>query len=248
MDRSEPLSEAVTAVEPSTTAQVNRNLDGADITVSPTSADANVVARFEFDAINGIHGTRVLLIEWDCSPNEPPADKCSVTWEGKTRVLSVHDCESTHIRRLLFLLPPTAAVPPAISIERPGFPILHGKPLPAIFPGSEPGRRGVLHTLFATLSLAQVELEIAREASGNAESVGIEMALKEKEFLQDYFGVGAQKKASCSKPVLQALATTTSPPSHQSAQSPLSLRMSEKLKGLKLATSPEGLAAAASGM
>ncbi|KAJ2905076.1 hypothetical protein MKZ38_006469 [Zalerion maritima] len=239
-------------------------LPASEASVSLSSA-VDVVARFEFETGRGNEGTKVLLVEWESGPDEPPPDNCEVEWEGKTEVLAVTDrraITASSRQRLLFWLPPTASVPPTISITRPGRAVLHAKPLPAIFaPGLGPavpdaGRRGVLHTLWASLKMAVLDDEISREAKENTESVGLGMALQEKDFILEHFGIGdpnhttgGHDSKAAAGPVLPPLATAQSEPSpiHPDTRSPVSVRMAEKLKGLKLATSPEGLAAAATG-
>ena len=249
MDRSEMR-------EPEAAATKVEAYKDIDLVVSPTSADANVVARFEF-ATNANKATKVLLVEWECDTDEPPAERCDVTWDGRKEAIRAVDNDNSSMRRLVFFLSHSAAVPPTISIHRPGRSTLQAKPLPAIFaPGlggskaAESGRCGVLHTLWARLRLAVLDREIEREAGENTESVGLDMAVKEKEDIIKLFGLEDKRKnVESVKPILPPLSTAISPtPIHPNNQSPMSIRMTEKLKGLKLATSPEGLAAAASGM
>jgi hypothetical protein len=108
-------------------------------------------------------------------------------------------------------------------------------PLPAIFPpelglsATTQGRKGVLHTVWAKkrLSVLQEEIEIEMK---NGEGVGLEMAMQEKQWIEDNFGVGAK--------VIPDLQYTTSP---TTPKTPGSGRLSEKLKGLKLGTSASEL-------
>ncbi|KAH8735425.1 hypothetical protein BGZ61DRAFT_552860 [Ilyonectria robusta] len=166
-----------------------------------------------------------------------------VSWPGKTTVLRAADADSdsppasssslvdhnSTRRRVYFLLPPEAPVPATITLTPPaGDPrsSLTLKPLPAIFPpgfDAEAGIRGVLHTIWARRRLAALDREMADELRANAESVGLEMALAEKQWIQDTF--------------LKA------PPRHSpvSSRSPVASRLGDKLRGLKLATSPADL-------
>lgn len=174
-----------------------------------------------------------------------------VSWPGKTTVLRAADADSdsppasssslslvdhnSTRRRVYFLLPPEAPVPATITLTPPaGDPrsSLTLKPLPAIFPpgfDAEAGIRGVLHTIWARRRLAALDREMADELRTNAESVGLEMALAEKQWIQDTF--------------LKA------PPRHSpvSSRSPVASRLGDKLRGLKLATSPADLTPSLSG-
>lgn len=172
-----------------------------------------------------------------------------VSWPGKTTVLRAADADSdsppasssslvdhnSTRRRVYFLLPPEAPVPATITLTPPaGDPrsSLTLKPLPAIFPpgfDAEAGIRGVLHTIWARRRLAALDREMADELRANAESVGLEMALAEKQWIQDTF--------------LKA------PPRHSpvSSRSPVASRLGDKLRGLKLATSPADLTPSLSG-
>lgn len=66
----------------------------------------------------------------------------------------------------------------------------------------------------------------------NGEGVGLEMAIQEKEWIEENFGVGQR-----TVPDLQYATSPTSP------KSPGGGRLSEKLKGLKLGTSVSELTA-----
>lgn len=91
--------------------------------------------------------------------------------------------------RRLYLLPAYSPMPRIVYITT-AEENLQTNPLPAIFPGrsSDGGRKGVLHTTFARRRLQDLENEIQHEASINAESVALEMALQEKRWIeQEYF-------------------------------------------------------------
>lgn len=124
------------------------------------------------------------------------------------------------------------------------------KPLPAIFPpelglrGTAAGRRGILHTRYAKQRLAVLRLEIEREMRTNGEGIGLEIAVQEKQWLEDNFGVGEYQKrdqdgdiSNNNNPASSPSLKTTTPGG----------RLAERLRGLKLGTSREVLAGSASG-
>ncbi|KAK1250651.1 hypothetical protein MKX08_010654 [Trichoderma sp. CBMAI-0020] len=162
-------------------------------------------------------------------PSSPVVDAAvwEVSWPGKSTFLPARDTDENDARRrVYFMLPPEAQVPPTVTIARPGRASLVLKPLPAIFPEhfqAESGPRGVLHTIWAKKRLRELELEMEAEMRANAESVGLEMALAEKQWIVDNF--------------LRAPAA----PAPTSPRSPVSGRLGDKLKGLRLATSPADL-------
>lgn len=150
-----------------------------------------------------------------------------VSWPGKTTVLPVAETDDGGSRRrVYFLLPPGAPIPANITVTAPHRAPLHLKALPAIFPegfAPEGGRRGVLHTIWAKKRLSELEEEINDEMRTNAESVALEMALAEKQWLIDNF-----------------LSQPSEAPSART-KSPVGGRLGDKLKGLKLVTSPTDL-------
>ena len=209
------------------------------------------LARFEFSD----QGTKVLMVEWQpeadstsdgheasssteaiganasFSPSgKAPVPGWEVSWPGKSTILPARDIDQDGAkRRVYFLLPHDVPVPPTVTIARDGQSSLSVKPLPAIFPegfDAEPGTRGVLHTLWAKKRLSELEREMDAEMRANAESVGLQMAFSEKQWIVDTF--------------LTVPATPTTVP--MSPRSPVAGRLGEKLKGLRLATSPEELA------
>ncbi|UNI15228.1 hypothetical protein JDV02_001782 [Purpureocillium takamizusanense] len=179
----------------------------------------------------------------DSDPASPPppgldrpaldsAAAWEVSWPGKSTVLPARDADQDAAgacRRVYFLLPQEASIPPAVTIARPGRPSLVVKPLPAIFPDgfdADAGARGVLHTLWAKKRLSELDREMDAELRANAESVGLEMALAEKKWIVDNF-------------FRPPPAPSTSAP--LSPRSPVPGRLGDKLKGLKLATSATDL-------
>lgn len=182
--------------------------------------------------------------------------------------------------RLYFLLPPGAPIPALVTVahRRPGAsPDLHAKPLPAIFPeglsipaataagaGAESGAarrrssvkamagtRGVLHTIWARARVAQLRDEIEAEMKANGESVGLEMALQERQYIIEHFGLTDDEEddedAATSPLGTRRGEDAAAGASPASPRSPIGGRLGEKLRGLKLATSPAELAAAKEG-
>jgi len=96
-------------------------------------------------------------------------------------------------------------------------------------------------TIWAKKRLTEVEAEIAKELHRDAESMGLEMCLKEKQWLIQHFGLEGHDYPA--GPALSPVPL----PGPLSPRSPVAGRLSEKLKGLKLATAPSDLTAAAAG-
>ncbi|QYS99237.1 hypothetical protein H0G86_006380 [Trichoderma simmonsii] len=164
-------------------------------------------------------------------PSSPVVDAAvwEVSWAGKSTFLPARDTDEDDTRRrVYFMLPSDVPVPATVTIARPGRPSLILKPLPAIFPEhfqAESGPRGVLHTIWAKKRLRELELEMEAEMRTNAESVGLEMALAEKQWIVENF--------------LRAPQSPT--PTTMTPRSPVTGRLGDKLKGLRLATSPADL-------
>lgn len=190
-----------------------------------------------------------------------PVGSWHVSWDGKKTVLPADEQTNEHTRRFYFLLPPGVTIPPVVTLTYEPPPSsastakkpdsLHINPLPAIFPpelGSSArasGKKGVLHTIWAKKRLQALEKEIKEESKHNLEGVALEMATREKEWIESNFGVAGRPGAI----------NTPSSPSHPGAplsptspRSPTSGRkLSEKLKGLKLVTSEKDLAGKSDG-
>lgn len=191
-------------------------------------------------------------------------DDWEVTWEGKgsdrkkedgkdrdgITVLPIRDTDAPEgTRRVYFLLPPGAPIPTLVTIsKRSGLTELRAKPLPAIFPeglvSEDKGTRGVLHTIWAKRRLHELEAEIAAEMRDNSESVGLEMVLQERQWIVDHFGLEIDTSSAGAIPLAPHNPDSSSP---VSPRSPIGGRLGERLKGLKLATSPAELAAAKEG-
>ncbi|KAI1456885.1 hypothetical protein F4805DRAFT_207300 [Annulohypoxylon moriforme] len=228
-----------------------------DSPISPASP--NALARFEFEAGRGNEGSKILMVEWDPAPTGE--DGWNVTWEGKKTSFPVNEKvedEDEEVeekveagiqqrrQRVYFLLPSDVAVPPAVTISHAGSGrTLYAKSMPAIFaPGlgvgsRDAGRRGVLHTVWARLRAAQLQDEIHAELKDNSESVGLEMAVQERLWIIDHFGL---EDLRLQEATTGATAVPVSPLPPASPRSPIGGRLGEKLRGLKLATSPSDLA------
>ncbi|XWW93206.1 hypothetical protein V2A60_001136 [Cordyceps javanica] len=224
--------------------------DAAESDHLPAIATTHL-ARFEFSD----EGTKILMVEWQpdadstgaaapCPDSGPlnsdhaqPRDiprpdthaGWEVSWPGKSTLLPARDADQDGSkRRVYFLLPEDVAIPPTVTIARRGRSSLTLKPLPAIFPpgfDAEPGSRGVLHTLWAKKRLRELDREMDAEMRANSESVGLQMAYSEKQWIiETFLTPPAPKMTFPLSPV-----------------SPITGRLGEKLKGLRLATSPDDL-------
>ncbi|KAI1435687.1 hypothetical protein GGR50DRAFT_293381 [Xylaria sp. CBS 124048] len=216
-----------------------------DSPISPTSTTTR--ARFEFEMGRGNEGSKVLMVEWDCSYMDGrelsarDREGWEVSWEGKSTAYPLRDDdpEAASMLRVYFLLPENAPIPPAVTIchaatER----TLTTKCMPAIFaPGlgvspPDSGKRGVLHTIWAKKRRAELQAEIDKELQTNSEGVALEMAIQERGWLVDHFGLidlDAQERP-------MPLAPPYTP------RSPVGGRLGEMLRGLKLTTSSSNLA------
>lgn len=234
-----------------------------DVVETPTSPSSGLaLSRFEFETGKSNEGTKILMVEWDASTQKQgDGSDWEVSWEGKGAVLPIRDTEpdpKESTRRVYFLLPPGAAVPALVSItpktadgdgDNRTKAVLRTKPMPAIFPAEltgkqDAGRRGVLHTIWAKKRLVELQAEIAVEMKTNGESVGLEMAMQERQWIVDHFGMASDP--GMPKPTKLHIPQNSANPA--SPRSPVGGRLGEKLRGLKLATSPAELAAASQGM
>lgn len=226
-----------------------------DSPTTPSSHDA--LARFEFESGKGNEGTKILMVEWSTASAPAAAGPASsqdhqgrweVSWAGKTtKIFAQSERDEGATQRVYFLLPAEAPIPPLITIAQlPAGRTLHAKPMPAIYtPGlgvdasRDAGKRGVLHTIWAKKRLAQLQDEIRREMADNSEGVALVMAVQEQAWIADHFGLVDTTGGS---PAATAATSGDAPPTPQSPRSPVGGRLGEKLRGLKLATSPSDLA------
>jgi len=192
---------------------------------SPSSA----LARFEFEPGKGNEATKILMVQWEDESDEAPnSGDWEVSWEGKSTVLSARDGAEDRLHRIYFLLGPGVSIPPVVKLAQTGGEVIQTNPLPAIFPpelgasATTAGKLGVLHTVWAKKRLSVLQKEIDVEMKTNGEGIGLEMAMQEKQWIEENFGVGPK--------VVPELNFSTSP------KSPGEGRLSEKLRGLKLGT------------
>ncbi|OXV09523.1 hypothetical protein Egran_02712 [Elaphomyces granulatus] len=216
------------------------------------------LARFEFEAGKGNEGTKILMVEWeDDDLTRSPAGSWHVSWEGKKAVLPADEQTSENTRRFYFLLPPDVTIPPIITLiyEPPPssastarkLDSIQVNPLPAIFSAElgatarTAGKKGVLHTIWAKKRLQALEKEIREECISNAEGIALQIAIREKEWIESNFGVSF-RLATQSVSGLPSSYLPTTPVSPTSGR-----RLGEKLKGLKLETSEKDLTKRADG-
>jgi hypothetical protein len=214
---------------------------------APALSSSAALARFEFAHGRGNEGTKILMVEWedDTDDSSKNTGNWEVSWEGKSTVLSARDGAEGRLHRVYFLIPPGSNVPPIVKVAQAGGKTLQTNPLPAIFPAelgvsaTTSGKLGVLHTVYAKQRLSVLQQEIEVEMKTNGEGIGLEMAMQEKQWIEENFGVGAKIAQDTE---YSASPTSTSP------KTPGSGRMSEKLKGLKLGTSASELRTSKSGI
>ncbi|KAL0258394.1 hypothetical protein SLS55_007570 [Diplodia seriata] len=211
-------------------------------------SNSNALVRFEFEAGHGQEGTKIVMVEWeDDETTRRHRGDWHISWEGKSTVLPADDQTSNDINRLYFLLPPGVPVPPAVTLTHR--PADASKPavtwrtnsLPAIFPpelgatARQAGKKGVLHTIWAKRRLQALQKEIDAEARTNVEGIAFVMAMQEKEWIEQNFGVASRPSISLPK--------NDHPASPSSPRSPGGGRLMDKLKGLKIGTSQKDLSA-----
>ncbi|CAJ2513462.1 Uu.00g015810.m01.CDS01 [Anthostomella pinea] len=270
---------ATTSASNNTTTTTKAGAGPETVVDSPASpSSTNALARFEFELGRGNEGTKILMVEWKPDSGlEPPRVATTTTtgwvvsWEGKTTTFSLSERDASGAasflttaaaagptQRVYFLLPSDAPIPPVVTITHAATSrVLNTKCMPAIFaPGlgvsqRDAGKRGVLHTIWAKKRLAQLEDEVRAELADNAEGVGLEMAVQEREWIIDHFGlVGVdpladgvdeqRRKRNNAGP-----GGAGAPP--QSPRSPVGGRLGEKLRGLRLSTSLAELASSTAG-
>ncbi|KAK2021489.1 hypothetical protein LX32DRAFT_604703 [Colletotrichum zoysiae] len=226
---------------------------GPDLTVclsdaapgTASNAALFALARFELETGKGNEGTKILMVEWDplaassvLSLASATSKAWEVSWEGKTNYLPTSDKFTGTNKRVYFLLPPGATVPPVVTISHPDGTTLTTKPLPAIFPpglaigNPDVGLRGILHTIWARKRLSELQEEVEIEMKTNVEGVGLEMVLQERQWIARHFGVAPKTDLGQNATMI----TSRTPPSPGPPKPPVAGKLGEKLKGLKLAT------------
>ncbi|KAF1950688.1 hypothetical protein CC80DRAFT_496608 [Byssothecium circinans] len=219
---------------------------------SPGNSSTNALARYEIEAGHSREGTKILMVEWeDDDSTRGVRGEWHISWEGKgkTTVLPAEDQPSNDVNRIYFMLAPGVAVPSSVTLtHRPEDSgrktvVWHTNPRPAIFPpelgasARAAGKKGILHTIWAKKRLQVLQKEIDAESKNNVEGIGFLMAVQEKEWIEQTFGVSA-KPAGLS---ISLAEPTVAPLGPASPRSPGGGRLMEKLRGLKLGTSEKDL-------
>lgn len=264
----DPSSAAATAPRPpfhpvdTTFDDPKRSRDDVE---SPSLSNSNALARFEFEpGRSNKDGTKVLMVEWqeDAASRAVRDADWEISWDDKrAAVLPAKDAQQPQeqqqqqqpqpdiepVNRMYFLLLPGMPVPTTVRLQKGPTIAWRTNPLPAIFApelgatAREAGKKGVLHTHWAKKRLQVLQAEISAEAAaGNAEGIGLEIALAEREWIEQNFGVVARPAAgmtinTAAGAAAAALNSPTSP------RSPGGGRLMDKLKGLKLGTSASEL-------
>lgn len=224
---------------------------------SPSLTSGNALARFEFEPGRSKDGTKVLMVEWEeDNTTKNVSGDWELSWEGKRTVLPAKDqsasdassAEELPINRLYFLLGPGVAVPTKVKLQKSNV-TWRTNPLPAIFPpelgatARQAGRKGVLHTIWAKKRLQVLQKEIEQESKENSEGIGLEMAIAEKDWIEQNFGVFAKPGAISisTQPAMSSIMSGGGLNSPTSPRSPGGGRLMDKLKGLKIGTSSQEL-------
>lgn len=241
---------------------------------SPSLTSGNALARFEFERLDNRDsrnvGTKVLMVEWEeDATTAPVSGEWTVSWDSKSAAavvatdsqsISQGEKQEGQLHRLYFLLPQWAKVPGTVVLTLTGTNketgnedvkiVWRTNPLPAIYPTAlgnsarASGKRGVLHTVWAKKRLQSLATEIENEKLQRPESIGLDLAIQERDWIEQNFGVKTRPrdiKAEISEPASLAppptLATgNTGSPSPSSPKSPGRGPLLDKLKGLKLST------------
>lgn len=210
--------------------------DGASLAATAVRdqavSSAGALARFEFEAGKGNEGTKILMVEWNEDDDSTKSHgNWEVSWEGKSTILSERDGATDGTHRLYFLLGPGVPIPRIVKIAQVGGKTMQTNPLPAIFPpqlgasARTAGKKGVLHTIWGKKRLSVLQKEIDKEMNAGGEGIGLDLAMKEKEWIEENFGIGSRY----GQEHLDLLPS--------SPKSPGGGRIAEKMKGLKLGTS-----------
>ena len=213
------------------------DVSARDDVESPSLSSSNALARFEFEPGKSKDGTKILMLEWVEEGTSAQGD-WEISWEDKKTVYPSRDRPSGDgqeqpVNRLYFLLGPGVTIPTTVKLQK-GTTTWKTNPLPAIFSpelgttARQAGKKGVLHTIWAKKRLQVLQREIDNESRTNAEGIGLEMAVAEKEWIEQNFGVSAKPTQGTS-----AAYDATSP---TSPKSPGGGRLMDKLRGLKLST------------
>ncbi|RAL58606.1 hypothetical protein DID88_003966 [Monilinia fructigena] len=175
---------------------------------APALSSSTALARFEFESGRGNEGTKILMVEWEDESTEGPTKNMG-DWEHTKNYKVITSGRENNSNESI-----TAIFPPELGLS-----------------ARQAGRKGVLHTIWAKKRISVLQKEIESEMKTNGEGIGLEMAMQEKQWIEENFGVGPK----VTQPDIQYNATPNSP------KTPGGGRLSEKLKGLKLGTSAHDL-------
>jgi hypothetical protein len=231
------------------------DVTGRDDVESPSLSSSNALARFEFEPGKSKEGTKVLMVEWeDDETTKDIRGDWEFSWEGKRTVLPARETaegDEIPVNRLYFFLGPGVSIPATVKLQK-GSVVWRTNPLPAIFSpdlgytATQAGKRGVLHTIWAKKRLQVLQHEIENESKENVEGIGLEMAVAEKEWIEQNFGVAA-RSGSIALSTQPALASVNFDRSPSSPRSPGGGRLMDKLKGLKVGTTQQDLQSRSAG-
>ena len=230
------------------------------IAISPTTKDSltnvTALARFEFEPGRSNEGTKIMMVEWqDDDTTRHSSGQWHVSWLGKKTAFAADDNQPDSTNRLYFLLPPGESIPPSITITyqlptssprsatkpQDNSLSMTVHPLPAIFTpqlgatAKAAGKKGVLHTIWAKRRLQVLAREIQQETELNLEGIALEMALAEKQWIEQNFGLVKPQPAGL-KLDLGSMNPGPLSPGLQSPRSPGGRRLTEKLRGLNIST------------
>ncbi|KAF2149836.1 hypothetical protein K461DRAFT_281054 [Myriangium duriaei CBS 260.36] len=251
--RSPPRSVPTDTCHPVRTAMPSPGLvTSIDMVESPSSSSPNALARFEYESGQSRDCTKVLMVEWeDDETTRDIEGDWIVSFDNKKTLLSARNTQDRGINRLYFLLSTGERVPGTVQLtltptknDAAGPTVVwKANPLPAIFPpelgasAREAGKKGVLHTIWAKRRLQVLAGEIYQEPQQDEEGAALAMALREKEWIEENFGVH-MKPLTAQPNHREALKTVdgANNASPSSPRSPESGRLMNKLRGLKLNT------------
>ncbi|KAF3004704.1 hypothetical protein E8E14_006821 [Neopestalotiopsis sp. 37M] len=176
-----------------------------------------------------------------------PLDDWEVSWGGKIPRAGnqVKEADGSSTFRVLVLIEDDIQVPSVVTISQASTGrTLLARPMPAIYTAAlgadvakAAGRRGVLHTQWAEKRLKQLQQEYDREVQDNSEGVGAVMAYTDLTWVVEHFGLRHPYEADGPSAPSQEI----KPRAVQPPRSPVAGKLGEKLRGLKLATSPSEL-------
>lgn len=185
------------------------------------------------------------------SDTSAPSSSLSASTMESRSLESSSPSQRQNTHRIFFLLAARKTVPATVTLtlnptDKSIAPtVWKTRPLPAFYPpglanssidGAFKCGRGVLHGMWAQKRLQALDREIEAEAKTNCEGIALQMAIGEKQWIENNFGLSAIPPPQVQSLWLQPLNTYDTPLSPMTPLSPGGSRLSEKLKGLKLQT------------